>query len=74
VLRSVVLAHAINPAWDFNKKDVADLARESNTGGDTEVKEFAAQTLLALKAHLQQAEQITPGTKGASAGTGSSSE
>jgi putative membrane protein len=51
-----------------HKKDVADFARESSAGGDTQVKQFAAKTLPTLKDHLKEAEGIAPNTKTSSAG------
>jgi putative membrane protein len=52
-----------------HKKDVADFARESSSGGDPQVKEFAAKTLPTLKDHLKEAEQIAPSAKSSTAGS-----
>ena len=41
-------------------QDVADFERESSSGRDSEVKNFAAQTLPTLKDHLRQAKEIAP--------------
>lgn len=46
-----------------HKKDVADFQRESESGSDPDVKQFASQTLPTLQQHLQQAESIAPATK-----------
>lgn len=54
-----------------HKQDVADFARESRTGADPAVKDFASQTLPTLKSHLREAEKIAPMTQSASTGTGS---
>jgi putative membrane protein len=43
-----------------HKKDVSDFQRESTSGHDPDVKNFAAQTLPTLKEHLQQAQSIEP--------------
>jgi putative membrane protein len=51
-----------------HKKDVADFARESSAGGDTQVKQFAAKTLPTLKDHLKEAEGIASNTKTSSTG------
>lgn len=51
-----------------HKKDVADFNRESTSGKDTAVKQFAASKLPTLKEHLKKAESIEPNLKTASAG------
>jgi putative membrane protein len=51
-----------------HKKDVADFNRESTSGKDSEVKQFAGKTLPTLKEHLKQAESIAPNAKSATAG------
>jgi putative membrane protein len=45
-----------------HKKDVAAFQRESNSGTNSAVKEFASQTLPTLQSHLQEAEQVAPTT------------
>ncbi len=50
-----------------HKKDVAEFNRESTSGKDNAVKEFAAKTLHTLKEHLKKAESIEPNVKTASA-------
>jgi putative membrane protein len=50
-----------------HKKDVAEFNRESTSGKDNAVKEFAANTLPTLKEHLKKAESIEPNVKTASA-------
>lgn len=46
-----------------HRKDVADFARESKSGKNEAVKNFAQQTLPTLREHLQQAEKIAPNQK-----------
>lgn len=46
-----------------HKKDVADFQKESTSGSDPAVKQFASQTLPTLQEHLQQAESIAPNAK-----------
>jgi putative membrane protein len=46
-----------------HKKDIADFQKESTSGSDPAVKQFASQTLPTLQQHLQQAESIAPNTK-----------
>jgi putative membrane protein len=46
-----------------HKKDVADFQKESTSGSDPAVKQFASQTLPTLQQHLQQAESIAPNAK-----------
>jgi putative membrane protein len=43
-------------------QDVADFQRESSSGMDPDVKNFASQTLPTLKDHLRQAKEIAPTT------------
>jgi putative membrane protein len=43
-------------------QDVADFKRESNSGNDPDVKNFAATTLPTLQDHLRQAKEIAPST------------
>jgi putative membrane protein len=43
-----------------HKQDVADFQKESKTGKDSDVKNFASQTLPTLQDHLKNAESITP--------------
>ena len=43
-------------------QDVAEFQRESNSGTDSAVKNFAAQTLPTLKDHLREAKKIAPTT------------
>ena len=43
-------------------QDVADFQRESSSGTDSDVKNFAAQTLPTLEDHLKQAKEIAPTT------------
>lgn len=43
-------------------QDVADFQRESSSGMDPDVKNFASQTLPTLKDHLRQAKEIEPTT------------
>ena len=50
-----------------HKKDVADFQKESTTGKDPDIRQFAAETLPTLREHLKQAESI------GGAGTGDSS-
>ena len=49
-----------------HKKDVGDFTKESTSGADPDVKEFATKTLPTLKDHLREAQGITPGNKTAS--------
>jgi putative membrane protein len=46
-----------------HKKDIADFQKESSSGSDAAVKQFASETLPILQEHLQQAESIAPNTK-----------
>jgi putative membrane protein len=46
-----------------HKKDVADFQKESASGSDPQVKQFASKTLPTLQDHLQQAQSIAPNTK-----------
>jgi putative membrane protein len=43
-----------------HKKDVADFKKESQSGKDTDIKNFASQTLPTLQDHLKQAQSIAP--------------
>jgi putative membrane protein len=43
-----------------HQKDVAAFQKESTSGQDPDVKQFAAQTLPTLKDHLKQAESVSP--------------
>jgi putative membrane protein len=52
-----------------HKKDVAAFRRESKMAKDSDLKNFAAETLPTLEDHLKQAQSIAP--KGASKGGGS---
>ncbi len=47
-------------------QDVADFERESRSGVNPDVKDFAAKTLPTLKDHLRQAREIAPMTHTAS--------
>lgn len=49
-----------------HKKDVQDFTRESGSGTDPDVKQFAEKTLPTLKDHLREAERIAPSMKTAS--------
>jgi putative membrane protein len=46
-----------------HKKDIADFQKESSSGSDPAVKQFASETLPTLQQHLQQAESIAPNAK-----------
>ncbi|MGD0987369.1 MAG: DUF4142 domain-containing protein [Candidatus Sulfotelmatobacter sp.] len=46
-----------------HKKDVADFQKESASGSDPQVKQFASKTLPTLQDHLQEAQSIAPNTK-----------
>ena len=43
-----------------HKMDIAQFQRESSSGKDPDVKQFASQTLPTLKDHLKQAETVSP--------------
>jgi putative membrane protein len=47
-----------------HKKDVKEFEKASKDAKDPDVKAFAAKTLPALQAHLQQAEQLHKAVKG----------
>lgn len=47
-------------------QDVAEFQRESQSGKDPAVKDFASQTLPTLEDHLKQAKEIAPKTHSAS--------
>jgi len=49
-----------------HKADVADFTKESNSGKDDAIKQFATSTLPTLKDHLREAERIEPMMKGSS--------
>jgi|SRR5579871_938347 len=55
-----------------HKKDIAEFQRESTSGRDPDVKQFASQTLPTLKEHLQQAESVNPKMTSANKAPGSS--
>lgn len=48
-------------------KDVADFQRESQSGKDPQIKEFASKTLPTLQSHLKEAKEIAPTTTSANA-------
>jgi putative membrane protein len=48
-----------------HKKDVALFEKESKSGKDSNVKQFAAKTLPTLREHLRMAEDIASKTQGA---------
>lgn len=54
-------------------EDVAEFKKESTSGKDPDIKNFAAQTLPTLKEHLQQATSIAPKSGTRNSGMGSSS-
>jgi putative membrane protein len=43
-----------------HKKDVAAFQRESSSGADPDIKNFATQTLPTLRSHLSEAENVAP--------------
>ena len=43
-----------------HQKDIAAFQKESNSGKDPDVKQFASQTLPTLQDHLKQAETVSP--------------
>jgi putative membrane protein len=43
-----------------HKKDIAAFKAESNSGRDSDIKNFAAQTLPTLQDHLKNAQSISP--------------
>lgn len=49
-----------------HKEDIAEFQKESNSGKDSDVKNFASQTLPTLQEHLKMAQQAA-GSTGASA-------
>jgi putative membrane protein len=55
-----------------HKKDVAAFQRESSSGQDPDVKQFASQTLPTLQDHLKQAETVTPKLGGSNKSASSS--
>jgi len=46
-----------------HKQDIADFQKESSSGNDAAVRQFASETLPTLQSHLQEAESIAPNTK-----------
>jgi putative membrane protein len=52
-----------------HKKDVAEFKKESTSAKDSDLKNWAAQTLPTLEDHLKNAQQVAGTTKGASANT-----
>jgi len=55
-----------------HKKDIAAFQRESSSGQDPDVKQFASQTLPTLQDHLKQAQAATPRAGSASKSMSSS--
>jgi putative membrane protein len=49
-------------------QDVADFQRESASGADSDIKDFAAKTLPAIQDHLRQAKEIAPSVHAANGG------
>jgi putative membrane protein len=47
-----------------HKEDIAEFKKEASSGKDSDVKNFASQTLPTLQQHLQMAEQVAPKTAG----------
>jgi putative membrane protein len=47
-------------------QDVSDFKRESSSGTDSDVKNFAATTLPTIEDHLREAKKIAPKTTSAS--------
>jgi putative membrane protein len=73
---SKLSGHAFDKAYmadmlKDHQKDVAAFQRESTTGRDPEIKQFAAQTLPILQEHLKQAQSIE-GSRKTSGSNGSS--
>jgi putative membrane protein len=56
-----------------HKKDIAAFEKESNSGQDPDVKQFATQTLPTLQDHLKQAQMATPKAGGSGKAMSSSS-
>jgi len=52
-----------------HKKDVADFQKESKSGGDTEVKAWAAKTLPTLEEHNKLVQDISSSLRSGSVGT-----
>lgn len=50
----------MNAMLKDHKKDVADFQKESKSGKDPDLKNFAAQTLPTLQDHLKQAQSVAP--------------
>lgn len=57
-----------------HKKDVAEFKKESNSGKDNDVKNFASQTLPTLEDHLKQAQDVNGKTSGSASSAKSSSK
>jgi putative membrane protein len=57
-----------------HKEDVAAFQSESNSGKDSDIKNFASQTLPTLQDHLKNAETIEPKVTQARAGTSSGTQ
>jgi putative membrane protein len=57
-----------------HKKDVAEFKKESNSAKDSDLKNWAAQTLPTLEDHLKNAQQVAGTTKGAAASSKSSTK
>jgi putative membrane protein len=49
-------------------QDVAEFQKESQSGGDSDVKDFAAKTLPTLQDHLRQAKELAPSARAANSG------
>jgi putative membrane protein len=49
-------------------QDVADFQRESSSGADSDIKDFAAKTLPTIQDHLRQAKEISPSAHAANSG------
>jgi len=52
-----------------HKKDVADFQKESKSGGDSEVKAWAAKTLPTLEEHNKMVQEISASLRSGSVGT-----
>jgi len=55
-----------------HRKDIKAFERESNTGMDSDLKNFASSTLPTLREHLQMAEQLNNSTRSRKADNSSS--
>jgi putative membrane protein len=51
----------MNAMLKDHKKDVADFQKESQSGKDPDLKNFASQTLPSLQDHLKQEQRVAPG-------------